>query len=598
MSDNDAEAVLRSLLVDLGVAPVDVDRAAAGGTLHLLALERLVSLEPALYTLEEVAQTTGLEPSAIRAYWRALGFPEPRRNERLFSDSDLEMLEAVLPYIADGGLEPELAVQMARVIGSSLARIATAQIEAIERTVSRHVERIAEAAGEEEPGEQLRERIAETGLIDGSDDDLIAAARRVAELLPMMPKLMEFVWRRHLGHAARRRIVRASAAQETEGVCVGFADLVGFTAQTQELPEDELAAVVDRFETIAYDQVAAHGARVVKMIGDEVMFMADDVRTGARLALDLAAAYREDEALSDVRVGLASGRALERDGDVYGPVVNLASRIVAIAYPGSVVVSEEIYDALRDDEDLTFKSIRSHYLKDIGRVRLWSLRRAGEDVEPRYERARARRAARRQFFLERRFLRQAAAAEHVEEAVPGLAAGALLDEDELAEPTTGEYAALTDAVLDADLEESIQVELLADIEAARRLHELEEEAQRLAEKVDLEAERRIDEIEFEARRRIEHIEKEKRILVDAVLQEAEEKARRVNEDATKRVRKVAEEAERRADRAEKEAKREARRIAARRRAERERAARDLAEKDGEATREDVGEGAEQMGGES
>ncbi|MCX7619724.1 MAG: hypothetical protein N2037_02630 [Acidimicrobiales bacterium] len=568
---NEAEAVLRSLLVDLGVDEQEVEQASGDGTLHLLALERLVSLEPAVYTLEEVAAATGLDADAIRAYWRALGFPEPRPGEKLFSASDLEMLAAVLPFVAEGGLEPELAVQMARVIGSSLARIATAQIEAIERTISKHVDRL-EGDDRSETGELHG---ASPEALNANDEDLVAAAQRAAELLPMMPKLMEFVWRRHLGHAARRRIMRATADQETEGVCVGFADLVGFTAQTQELPEDELAAVVDRFETIAYDQVAAHGGRVVKMIGDEVMFMADDVRTGARLALDLAAAYREDEALSDVRVGLASGRALERDGDVYGPVVNLASRIVAIAYPGSVVVSEDVYEALKDDEDVVFKSIRSHYLKDIGRVRLWSLRRAGDEHEPRYARARDRRAARRRFFLERRLLRQAAVAELAEGAVPGIGAAALLDDEQLVDPATGEFDALTDAVLDAEIDESIQVELLADIEAARRLHELEEEAQRLAEKVDEEAERRIDEIEEDARRRIEHIEKEKRLLVEAVLKEAEDKARRVNEEATRRVRKVAEEAERRAERAEKEAKREARRIAARRRAERERAAREL-----------------------
>ena len=169
------------------------------------------------------------------------------------------------------------------------------------------------------------------------------------------------------------------------GLCVGFADLVGFTAQTQQLSETELAEVVSRFETIAYDVVNVHGGRVVKMIGDEVMFTAESVREGADLALELAETYRNDEALSDVRVGLASGQALEREGDVYGPVVNLASRIVSIAYPGAVVVSEEVHEALANDEALLFKTIRQHYLKDFGRVRLWTMRHVDDEDERTFE---------------------------------------------------------------------------------------------------------------------------------------------------------------------------------------------------------------------
>src|SRR5690606_31615929 len=118
--------------------------------------------------------------------------------------------------------------------------------------------------------------------------------------------------------------------------CVGFADLVGFTAQTQQLDTTALASVVGRFEAIAYDVVPARGGRVVKTIGDEVMFVHDDDVEGCRTALELARRYRDEEALSDVRVGLASGPVLERDGDVFGHTVNLASRIVSVAFPGSV----------------------------------------------------------------------------------------------------------------------------------------------------------------------------------------------------------------------------------------------------------------------
>jgi adenylate cyclase len=195
--------------------------------------------------------------------------------------------------------------------------------------------------------------------------------------------------------AARRRM--AVGAIDAMSVAVGFADLVGFTALSQQLEEDELAKLVDRFEATAYDVVSAGGGRVVKMIGDEVMFAVDDVRRAIEIAFILSETYHDDESLSDVRVGVAYGPALEREGDLYGPTVNLASRIVGIAYAGSVVVSTEVRDALADDEAFAFRSLRTRHLKDIGRVSLWAARRPSDPFEAdgTAERARRRRSAMR-----------------------------------------------------------------------------------------------------------------------------------------------------------------------------------------------------------
>jgi adenylate cyclase len=129
------------------------------------------------------------------------------------------------------------------------------------------------------------------------------------------------------------------------------------------------------------------------MIGDEVMFEIADVAAAVELALDLADAYHDDESVSDVRVGVAYGGVLSREGDLFGTTVNLASRIVSIAYPGSVVVAGDVHDAVGDDERFAFKSLRTRYLKDIGRVQLYAVRRAGDTSEGFAERARRRRGA-------------------------------------------------------------------------------------------------------------------------------------------------------------------------------------------------------------
>jgi adenylate cyclase len=585
---------LRSFLGDLGVPPAEVERAAEDGALELLALELIANADPPAYEIGEVASLSGLDLDMIRSYWRALGFPEPQPDEKVFSDTDLAVLSEVVWFISDGALEPGVALQMARVIGSSLERIASAQVDTIETRRAAAAEALASTPAvfdDPQVATAAVERALEVtadGLEPLSLEDQQLAIRRGAELLPMMPKVMEFVWRRHLGLAARRRRLRAAAA-DGRRIVVGFADMVGFTSRTLQLDEEELADVVGRFESTAYDVVTAHNGRVVKMIGDEVMFVCDSVPDAAELALALAETYRNDPALSDVRVGMAAGSALEREGDVYGPVVNLASRIVSIAYPGAVVVSEDVYVALVDDDAFDLRSIRQHYLKDIGRVRLWTMRHADDETESPYRNARDRRAARREFLLKRRAERIASShampAEVEDEVVEILEDAGLLDSagmDEIlrrGDHPTEELEAITDVVLDSDIDESLQVELLSDLEAARRLAALEREAQQRADEADLEAESRLEAIEAEVRRTVARIEHEARRRVEEALADAERRAEQVNEEASRKVKRVAEDVERKADQAEKEALRIAQRKTAKRKAERERATRDRAKAD-------------------
>jgi len=157
--------------------------------------------------------------------------------------------------------------------------------------------------------------------------------------------------------------------------------------------DDELAAIVDQFEQLAFDVVTAQGGRVVKMIGDEVMFTVDSAEAAAEIGLALAEGTRGADELSDLRVGLAAGPLLEHEGDLYGPVVNLASRITAIAFPGTIVVSASMRDQLEGREEYRLRSMRARYLKDIGRVPLWVLRRAAPAESRFAERRRALRDA-------------------------------------------------------------------------------------------------------------------------------------------------------------------------------------------------------------
>jgi adenylate cyclase len=376
-----SDAFWWEVLAEQGVPEAELERAHQMGALELVALERSILLSAPDFDVLQAADLSGMDEALIRRFWRALGFPDPRPGEKVFTRPDIDMLHTVAGFIGDGTLQEDLALQMARVIGSSLARVAVAQVEA----------------------SVLRREAVDTVPVDDEEAEA-REVERSAQLVPMLATVLDSVWRRHLVVAIGRRVARDDDG-ERPPITIGFADLVGFTALSQQLPEDELVQVIDRFETIAYDVVAGFGGRVVKMIGDEVMFMADDITHGAEIALTLAERYAADDALSDVRVGLACGQALELEGDLYGPAVNLASRIVNLAYPGSVVVSQVVADALGDDPTFRLRSLRPHHLKHIGRVKLYALRRARTEADEAddhtLDRARRRRAARRQWIAER-----------------------------------------------------------------------------------------------------------------------------------------------------------------------------------------------------
>ena len=368
---DDAVQAVRDMLLAAGCTPEELAQAEREGTLPLLAVDRLMVPEVARYDLAEVATLTGLAADRVRQLWRTLGYPVPREDEVAFTDADVEILAEVGRLMAGDVASTELVLQMSRVIGSSMARIASSQVDVIS----------ARVAGSPRP--------TTVGDAELTDDRIVVSA---GALLPIVPRVLTATWQRHLQAAIRRRLSIAETGQGQLGV-VGFADLVGFTALSQQVGGDELAAIVEQFEQLAFDVVTANGGRVVKMIGDEVMFTVDSPVAAAEIGLALAEGTRGADELSDLRVGLAHGPLLEREGDLFGPVVNIASRITSIAFPGSIVVGQAMHDHLEDRQEYRLRSMRPRYLKDIGRVPLWVLRR-GAPAESRFaDRRRALRDA-------------------------------------------------------------------------------------------------------------------------------------------------------------------------------------------------------------
>ena len=374
VSSSRAEALerVRAFLRAQGTPEDEIAEAESRDVLDLLVADRLLVPAERRYTQVDVAEMTGMDLDLARRFWRALGFPDVELEERMFTDLDIEALVILRSMMDLGVLDVDTSMQFARVIGSSMARIAEAE-------VSPQMRGLAIAGG------------------SGSSDTVEAADRFAAladHSLPAMARLLEFVWRRHVQAAVRRAMLLRSRSDSgaLPVLAVGFADMVGFTTLSQQLSEEELAAVVARFEEVAHDTVTAGGGRVVKMIGDEAMFVAESALDAARIGLALAEAYAGDELLSDVRVALAVGPVLVQDGDFYGPVVNLASRVVNMAAPGSVIVTDDFHDAVDHAvdhavDDITsgaagefeFLALRPRRVKDVGRIQLFVLHRPGAD---------------------------------------------------------------------------------------------------------------------------------------------------------------------------------------------------------------------------
>jgi len=218
--------------------------------------------------------------------------------EVAFYDDDLEALAgAVLP---SPGAPVDPMVRQTRVMSASMARIAERITDDMETTF----------------GEFRRQ---------GRTDREIAAFVIEVFDADRFEQLLWYLFRRQFRAAAWRRLARPAVDGATASTVIGFVDLVRFAAITEQVADDELERMIDRFEEVAHDAITDGGGRIVKMIGDAVMYVADDPVRAVTVALDLVDAYSDDELVPPARAGLAYGTALAREGDYYGPTVNTSA---------------------------------------------------------------------------------------------------------------------------------------------------------------------------------------------------------------------------------------------------------------------------------
>lgn len=315
-------------------------------------LERAILGQTPELTSEAVAEAAGVPLDQAQRLWRALGFPDAG-TAVAFTDSDMAALAAVVSAVDKGVIDFDTAVRLTRAVGQTMARLADWQVA----TLSARVEQLEEG--------------------DDATGSRIGSALRIAEQVGLpFEELLVYSWRRHLAQAVAR--VEALGASEsdlhTTQVTVGFADLVSFTALSNDLDEDRIGDLVEIFESRCADVVAARHGRVIKTLGDSVLYVSENPERAMDIALGIVDVIGKDARLPDVRLGLATGSVIMQLGDVFGPPVNKAARLTRVARRNRVITDRTTADLLPSGK-FDMRSLPARPLRGFGVVEPVAVRR-------------------------------------------------------------------------------------------------------------------------------------------------------------------------------------------------------------------------------
>lgn len=302
------------------------------------------------YTAAQLATSVGWPEETTRRFFRALGFPDAGQEVR-YTQGDLAVLATVSHAVDESDLDLAGAVRLARAIGQNIARLSDWQVAAISSRADQ--------------------------VTEGNDEmaHYRTALRIGGEVSDAFEAVLVHSWRRHLDAALTRLDVEADVSEHEQAqvVTAGFADLVGFSALSSEMDTNRLGELVEIFESRCGDVVAAREGQMIKTLGDSVLFIHADPEHAVDIAHGLVDVIGQDSRLPDVHIGLATGPVVTRLGDVFGPPVNLAARLTALARRNRVIVDDATVRGLPpttyETQPLTARPVRGFGLVEPFAVR-------------------------------------------------------------------------------------------------------------------------------------------------------------------------------------------------------------------------------------
>ncbi len=333
----DRELLLQFLLAR-GSTLEELRRSNELGDLVGASIDQTLRPGPRL-TRRELAWRTAIDDDVLVQLRQAMGLPDPGVTAAFYTEADVLAARAFerLSLL----FSESVALQLMRVAGAALSRIAEASVSAF----AVNVEAPLRAAGTTEVS-------------------MGRAFAEVASSLPDLGRLLDVQLRHHVEAAIHQFMLTSNGAvSETHSLTVGFVDIVGSTAWARSLSPSTHAARIQHFAQLAGDAVSLHGGRLVKLIGDEAMFVVADSAAACRIALDIINRCAAAGNIPQVRAGLATGDVISRDGDYHGEVVNLAARIVKCAEPDCVVAARSSFEATSRVAGVGWTVLGARYLR-------------------------------------------------------------------------------------------------------------------------------------------------------------------------------------------------------------------------------------------
>ena len=310
-------------------------------------------------TFRQVSESTGIPMDLLNVVREAVGFAEPRPEDRVRED-ELSIVQAIELQLSNG-FRPIVIERWLRVCADSLRRLAETETDWWRTEV-------------------------ELPLLEGGMSTaqmLEAQAEFGSRIAPHMEQVLLAIYHGQQEHAwSKSALEDVEDALERAGLlsrlhrppAVCFLDLTGYTRLTEERGDEAAARLAERLATLVRRRSQDHGGQPVKWLGDGVMFYFPDPGQGVLAALDMVQGVAT-KALPPARVGIHAGPVVFQEGDYFGRTVNIAARIAEYARPGEVLVSQEVVDAA-DGTPVTFTEIGPVELKGVsGTLRLHSAHR-------------------------------------------------------------------------------------------------------------------------------------------------------------------------------------------------------------------------------
>ncbi|WP_245830349.1 adenylate/guanylate cyclase domain-containing protein [Mycobacterium numidiamassiliense] len=324
----------------------------------LLASRHLIGHDGTYVSTREISETYGIELMLLQRVQRAIGLvrvDDPDAAVHMRADGEAA---AHAQRFVELGLNPDQVVLVVRVLAEGLSRAA----EVMRYTALSAI---------------IRPGASEIDIAKGSK----ALVGQIAPMLGPMIQDMLFMQLRHMMETEAVNAGERAAGKPLPGareVTVAFADLVGFTRLGEVVSAEELGQLANRLADLARD-VTRPPVRFIKTIGDAVMFVSPDPASLLDVVLKLVEIVDSDNDFPRLRGGVASGMAVSRAGDWFGSPVNVASRVTAVARPGTVLVADSVWEAIGDTGAFQVSFASARRLKGIkSEVKLFRVRRGND----------------------------------------------------------------------------------------------------------------------------------------------------------------------------------------------------------------------------